>query len=31
MKRLGLGELDKSGVSELTFKNRHGQTLGARH
>ena len=31
MKRLGLGELDKSGVSELTFKNRHGQTLRARH
>ena len=24
MKRLGLGELDKSGVSELTFKSRHG-------
>jgi len=23
MKRLGLGELDKSGVAELTFKNRH--------
>jgi len=31
MKRLGLGQLDKSGVSELTFKNRHGQTLSARH
>ena len=31
MKRLGLGQLDKSGVSELTFKNRHGQTLGAHH
>jgi 3-hydroxyisobutyrate dehydrogenase len=26
MKELGLGELDKSGVSELTFKSRHGQT-----
>jgi 3-hydroxyisobutyrate dehydrogenase len=25
MKDLGLGELDKSGVSELTFKSRHGQ------
>jgi 3-hydroxyisobutyrate dehydrogenase len=25
MKQLGLGELDKSGVSELTFKSRHGQ------
>jgi 3-hydroxyisobutyrate dehydrogenase len=25
MKELGLGELDKSGVSELTFKSRHGQ------
>ena len=25
MKELGLGELDKSGVSELTFKLRHGQ------
>jgi 3-hydroxyisobutyrate dehydrogenase len=24
MKALGLGELDKSGVSELTFKTRHG-------
>jgi 3-hydroxyisobutyrate dehydrogenase len=24
MKALGLGELDKSGVSELTFKSRHG-------
>ena len=23
MKALGLGELDKSGVSELTFKDRH--------
>ncbi|MBV9717900.1 MAG: NAD(P)-dependent oxidoreductase [Candidatus Eremiobacteraeota bacterium] len=29
MKRLGLGELDKSGVSELTFKARHGQTAAA--
>ena len=26
MKELELGELDKSGVSELTFKSRHGQT-----
>jgi 3-hydroxyisobutyrate dehydrogenase len=25
MKALGLGELDKSGISELTFKSRHGQ------
>lgn len=25
MKELGLGELDKSGVSELTFKQRHGR------
>jgi len=25
MKELGLGELDKSGVSELTFTSRHGQ------
>jgi len=25
MKRLGLGELDKSGVSELTFMSRHGK------
>src|SRR5690348_76451 len=25
MKQLGMGELDKSGVSELTFKSRHGQ------
>jgi 3-hydroxyisobutyrate dehydrogenase len=24
MKALGLGELDKSGISELTFKGRHG-------
>lgn len=30
MKELGLGELDKSGVSELTFKSRHGQKAGAR-
>jgi 3-hydroxyisobutyrate dehydrogenase len=29
MKALGLGELDKSGVSELTFKSRHGQTAAA--
>ncbi len=27
MKELGLGDLDKSGISELTFKSRHGQTL----
>lgn len=27
MKRLGLGDLDKSGVSELTFAKRHGQHL----
>ncbi len=27
MKDLGLGELDKSGVSELTFKSRRGQTV----
>lgn len=26
MKELGLGELDKSGVSELTFKSRRGRT-----
>jgi 3-hydroxyisobutyrate dehydrogenase len=25
MKQLGLGELDKSGISELTFKSRHGR------
>ncbi|MBV8373867.1 MAG: NAD(P)-dependent oxidoreductase, partial [Candidatus Eremiobacteraeota bacterium] len=25
MKQLGLGELDKSGVSELTFISRHGK------
>jgi len=29
MKRLGLGQLDKSGVSELTFKDRHAQQLSA--
>jgi 3-hydroxyisobutyrate dehydrogenase len=29
MKALGLGELDKSGVSELTFKSRHGQKATA--
>jgi len=29
MKELGLGELDKSGVSELTFKSRHGQRSAA--
>ncbi len=29
MKELGLGELDKSGVSELTFKSRHGQRTAA--
>jgi 3-hydroxyisobutyrate dehydrogenase len=29
MKALGLGELDKSGVSELTFLARHGQHLRA--
>ncbi len=28
MKQLGLGELDKSGVSELTFKSRHGRRAG---
>jgi 3-hydroxyisobutyrate dehydrogenase len=27
MKRLGLGQLDKSGVSELTFASRHGKEL----
>ena len=27
MKAAGLGELDKSGVSELTFKSRHGRRL----
>jgi 3-hydroxyisobutyrate dehydrogenase len=30
MKALGLGELDKSGVSELTFKARHGAEPAAR-
>jgi len=29
MKAIGLGELDKSGVSELTFKSRHGQSAAA--
>ena len=29
MKALGLGQLDKSGVSELTFLSRHGQHLKA--
>jgi 3-hydroxyisobutyrate dehydrogenase len=29
MKELGLGELDKSGVSELTFKSRHGECTAA--
>jgi 3-hydroxyisobutyrate dehydrogenase-like beta-hydroxyacid dehydrogenase len=29
MKRLGLGQLDKSGVSELTFTGRHGQSESA--
>jgi 3-hydroxyisobutyrate dehydrogenase len=29
MRALGLGELDKSGISELTFKSRHGQTAVA--
>jgi 3-hydroxyisobutyrate dehydrogenase len=29
MRELGLGELDKSGVSELTFKSRHGQAAAA--
>lgn len=28
MKALGLGQLDKSGVSELTFLGRHGQHVG---
>jgi 3-hydroxyisobutyrate dehydrogenase len=27
MKQLGLGELDKSGISELTFLSRHGKEL----
>jgi 3-hydroxyisobutyrate dehydrogenase len=30
MKRLGLGELDKSGIAELTFTSRHGSASGAR-
>jgi hypothetical protein len=30
MKTLGLGDLDKSGVSELTFKSRHAQDQLAR-
>jgi 3-hydroxyisobutyrate dehydrogenase len=30
MKALGLGELDKSGVSELTFKSRHGREAVAK-
>jgi 3-hydroxyisobutyrate dehydrogenase len=30
MKQLGHGELDKSGVSELTFKSRHGKRSAAR-
>ena len=30
MKELGLGELDKSGVSELTFTSRHGQPAATR-
>jgi hypothetical protein len=30
MKALGLGNLDKSGVSELTFKNRHADDQLAR-
>jgi 3-hydroxyisobutyrate dehydrogenase len=29
MKELGLGELDKSGISELTFKSRRGQRSAA--
>jgi 3-hydroxyisobutyrate dehydrogenase len=29
MKALGLGELDKSGISELTFKGRHGRAAVA--
>jgi len=27
MKQLGLGQLDKSGISELTFLSRHGKEL----
>lgn len=30
MKALGLGQLDKSGVAELTFLTRHGSTCAAR-
>ncbi|MGZ3499056.1 MAG: NAD(P)-dependent oxidoreductase [Vulcanimicrobiaceae bacterium] len=30
MKELGLGEIDKSGISELTFKSRHGAKSLAR-
>ncbi|HTX58803.1 MAG TPA: NAD(P)-dependent oxidoreductase [Verrucomicrobiae bacterium] len=30
MKKLGLGDLDKSGISELTFLSRHGQRRTAR-
>ncbi|MGZ3554188.1 MAG: NAD(P)-dependent oxidoreductase, partial [Vulcanimicrobiaceae bacterium] len=30
MKELGLGSLDKSGVSELTFKSRHAADSLAR-
>jgi 3-hydroxyisobutyrate dehydrogenase len=30
MKALGLGELDKSGVSELTFQSRHGREAVAK-
>lgn len=30
MKELGLGEIDKSGISELTFKSRHGSNQLAR-
>ncbi len=29
MKELGIGELDKSGISELTFKSRHGKEAAA--
>jgi 3-hydroxyisobutyrate dehydrogenase len=29
IKALGLGELDKSGISELTFKSRHGEAAVA--
>jgi 3-hydroxyisobutyrate dehydrogenase len=30
MKQLGLGELDKSAIAELTFKSRHTRAMGAR-